>query len=288
MVKLSSAIVTWGLVALITAASPVAFALKMVRAVKLHGRNMPSGDERAIITLAKQGKAEESLKECRRCLKNRPSDNHLKLLEAQLLRFLLDDTESQKRLEELRNAKDLTGEELEAAAITSDALEQWLLTKYFAEKGLPLVAEKDRVKLLLLIGDSLNKLSLFSEAEKNYAKALQYDKGTRTLDTLIYFYQARKKPNLVVKYCDLALQRNNDANSINVVKRHKFRGESLMQLGRYKQALADLDYCLSKTPNESYLYRQKAIANEKLGNKKDAEADKLKAIAVDKGMLGSD
>ncbi len=288
MVKLSRAIVTCGLAALITATAPIALALKMERAVKLHGRNLPSVEEKTIIALAKQGKAEESLKECRRCLKNRPNDNHLKLLEAQLLRFLLDETESQKRLEELRNAKDLSGEELVAAAVTSDALEQWLLTKYFAEKGLPLIAEKDRVKMLLLLGDSLNKLSLFSEAEKIYVKALPYDKGTKTPDTLIYFYQARKKPDLVVKYCDLALKRESDENSINVVKRHKFRGESLMQLGRYKQALADLDYCLSKTPNESYLYRQKAIANEKLGNKKDAEADKLKAIAVDKAMLGSD
>jgi tetratricopeptide (TPR) repeat protein len=288
MSKVTAALVAFSLAALSISATPSAISHKMERKVKLHGRNKSTAEERAIINLAGQGKAEESLRECRRCLSKQPNDNHIKLLEAQILRFLIEDTEAQKRLEELRSAKDLTGEELHAAAMTADGLEQWKLTKYFAEKSLPLIAEEDRYRLHLQLGDAFSKLNLFNEAENNYLKAFKLKPSGRALDTLIYFYMVRKKCDLVVKYCTLSLDRNKDDNSMIIVKHHRFRGESLLQLGRYKDSLADFDYCLKKTPSDSYIYRKRAEAYEKLGRKKDAEADRLRANAIEKSALESD
>lgn len=288
MSNFTAALVAFSLAAFSIAAAPSALAHKMEKKVRLHGRNKSTAEERAIISLARQGKAEESLQECRRCLRKQPNDNHLKLLEAQILRFLMEDTEAQKRLEELRSAKDLTGEELHAAAMTADGLEQWLLTKYFAEKGLPLIAGEDRVKLLLQLGDALSRLNLFNEAENNYLKAFKLNPSGRVIETLISFYLARKKYDLVVKYCTLSLDHNKDDNSLTIVKHHRLRGESFLQLGRYKDSLADFNYCLTKTPSDSYTYRKRAEAYEKLGKKKDAEADKSKANSIEKSVLDSE
>ncbi len=284
--KLTRAIAV--IAALLLLSGPSCLAMKMERNVSLNGRDNPSTEEQAVISLARKGQIEASLKECLNDLRKKPNDSHLKLLKAQILRFTMEDTEAEKELEELRNSKDLTGKELEAAALTSQALENWHLTKFFAEKALATVSKSESHETLYCLGDALLKLGSFEAAEKCYLDLYKIDTGSRAIDTLIYFYKIKKKPEEVVKYCSLALGRNKDSNSLTVVKHHKFRGESLAQLGRNKEALADFNYCIGRLSAESYLYRCRAGVLQKLGQDKAAQLDKIKASEIDKTVLGSD
>jgi len=264
--------------------TPCCEAAQMERKIHLVTREVASADESKVAMLAEQGKVEDSLSNCERCLKEKPNDPHLKLLKAQMMRFLLEDSEAEKILKELQNA-DLSFQELKAAASTAEALDQWELTKQFAEKGLSKFPKHDSASLLLTLGHAQSGLGNFDQAEKTYLKAVNLDSGNSALEAIIYFFKGRKKPEMVVKFCSLALARNKDPNSLTVVRHHKFRAGSLMQLSKNKEALADLNYCVEKTPSDSYVFRMRADVNEKLGDKKNAELDRKKAIEIDKSLV---
>jgi tetratricopeptide (TPR) repeat protein len=262
-------------------------AAKMDRKVKLEDRLLASEQEKTIVKLARKGQIELSLKECERALQKKPNDSHLKLLKAQILRFLVRDEEAISVLTELRSASDLDCKELDLAAETALALDDLELTKYYARKAVALLPEALCAPTLLKLGSALNDNGEYEEAEKVYAKAVRIDKGLAALDTAVYFYKARKKPNLVVKYCSMALERNSDPNSLNVVRHHKFRAQALLELGKPSEALSDLNYCVEKTPHDSHSFRLRAQTYEKLGKKALATADRKKADEIDKSMLDS-
>lgn len=259
-------------------------ASKMERKVHLATAETASAEERRIVQLAEEGKIEASLSNCERYLKAKPNDPHIKLLKAQLMRFLLEDDAAEQLLKDLQTA-DLSFQELQAAAQTAEALDQFELSKYFAQKAFAKFPKRESTSLLLTLANASNALGNFSEAENTYLQAVKIDKGTGSLDALIYFYKGRKNPELVVRYCTLALARNKDDNSLNVVKQHKFRAESLMQLSKYREALADLNYCVEKTPSDSYVFRKRAEIFEHLGNKQSAESDRRKAVEIDKRLV---
>lgn len=263
---------------------PGSEANQMERKVHLAVAKLASADEIKIAVLAEQGKIEESVASCERALKAKPNDQHIKLLKAQLMRFLLEDTEAEKLLRELRSAG-LSFEELQAAAQTAEALDQFELTKQFAQQAMTQYPKRESVTLFLTLANALSGLEDFEQAEKYYLKAVEIDKGNGALDTIIYFYKGRKNPESLVKFCNLALARNKDGNSLTVVREHKFRAEGLMQLSKYKDALADLNYCVDKTPQDSYVLRKRAETYDHLGNKQSAALDRKKAVEIDKRLV---
>jgi tetratricopeptide (TPR) repeat protein len=260
-------------------------AAEMGREVHLLTRESASAVERQVVMLAREGKIEESLKYCERRLKAKPQDPHMKLLKAQIMRFLLEDDEAEKLLHEIEFSDDLDLSELKAATTTAEALDLWPLTKVFAQRALSRFPKNVSSDLFLSLGNASGGLGHSTEAEKYFLKAVSLDRGQRSIETIIYFYRAQKKPEMVVKYCSMALERNRDNNSMNVVRHHKYRAESLMQLSRNKEALADLNYCIEKTPSDSRLYRQRAEVYERLGKKDKIAADRKKAVEIDKGFV---
>ena len=263
---------------------PDCAAIKMERKVHLVTAEAASAEEMKIVQLAEQGKIEASLSICERCLKAKPTDPHIKLLKAQLMRFLLEDNAAELLLKDLRTA-DLSFPELQAAAQTAEALDQFDLTKHFSQKALTKFPKRESTRLLLTLANALSGLEEFAEAEKTYLKAVSVDSGNGALDAIIYFYRGRKSPEKVVKFCTLALNRNKDDNSLSVVKQHKFRAEGLMQLAKYKESLADINYCIEKTPLDSYVFRKRAEIFEHLGDKQSAESDRRKAVEIDKRLV---
>lgn len=282
--RIRSASLIWSTIPALMLFMPDCAAFKMERKVHLVTAETASAEEMKIVQLAEQGKIEASLSICDRSLRAKPKDPHIKLLKAQLLRFLLEDNAAELLLNDLRTA-DLSFPELQAAAQTAEALDQFDLTKHFAQKALTEFPKLESTSLLLTLANALSGLEEFAEAEKTYLKAVSIDNGNRALDSIIYFYRSRKKPEKVVKFCTLALNRNKDDNSLTVVKHHKFRAESLMQLAKYKEALADINYCIEKTPLDSYVFRKRAEIFEHLGNKQSAVSNRKKAVEIDKRLV---
>lgn len=259
----------------------------MERKVKLDARLASTEQERAIVKLAGKGHIELSLKECESGLKKRPKDSHLKLLKAQILRYLVRDDEVVKLLTELRSATDLDCRELDSAADTALGVDDLDLAKFYARKAVALYPEALSATPLLKLGSALNDSGEYAEAEKAFLKAVAVDKGSASLESMIYFYKARKKPDLVVKYCKMALERDSDPNSLTVVRHHNFRGQALLELGKFKEALTDFNYCIEKAPHRSEPFRLRAQVYEKLGQKALAASDRKRADEIDHSMLDS-
>jgi len=89
-------------------------------------------------------------------------------------------------------------------------------------------------------------------------------------------YVTDSKEYLVGKYISEPLKYLGE----NLGKLYFYRGRTLMQLGKYQEALNDFDKSVEAGPSFVEVYFRRALANHKLSNKENACKDLNKAIEL--------